>query len=133
MFVWILALGIAAAFPAAAGLVAPCTGTTPGVQGTICTLCDLFKTGQNIFEFAINIAAALMGIGVVYGGILIMIAGGNEELHRRGIDAIRRAAIGFVIVFAAWVIVNTIINVLAGGSGGVPRGFPWPWNEVRCQ
>lgn len=127
----VLALGAAAAFPAAAALVAPCTGTTPGVEGTICTLCDLFATGQNIFNFMINIAAALMGIGVLYGGILLMIAGGNEDLHRKGIDAVRRAVIGFVIVFGAWVIINTILVALGGSAQ--PRGFPWPWNEVRCR
>jgi hypothetical protein len=129
-FAMLLAVGIAGlALPSSAQLVAPCTGTAPGVEGTICTFCDLLATGQNVLNFAIfDIAAVLLGIGVVYGGILLMVSGGNEELRRRGLDALRRAVYGFVIVFCAWVIVNTIINAFAE-----PSAFPWwPWNEVRC-
>jgi ABC-type microcin C transport system permease subunit YejE len=127
----LLAAVMVAAQPASAALVAPCTGDPiPGTDERQCTLCDLFATGQNVLNFLVTISVAVAMIGVMIGGVLIMISGGSERLYQRGVTALRLALTGFIIVMLAYVIVNTIINALAGSSQ--PRGFPWPWNRVSC-
>lgn len=114
------------------GLIAPPTGTVPGVEGRVHTLCDFFATGQNILNFLVTISVAAAGIGIMIGGFLIMLSGANKSWYEKGVSALKAGVIGLVIVFSAWLVVNTIINALVPGVGGVPLGFPWPWNQVRC-
>lgn len=127
----VLVLTIATvALPASAALFTKCTGELiPGTTERQCTFCDLFATGQNILNSLIGFAVAAAGIGIVIGGFYIMISGGNEELYKRGMNALRAGVIGLIVVFSAYVIVNAIINAVAPGAAKV---FPWPWNKVRC-
>ncbi len=99
-----------------------------------CSLCDLFKTMQNVLNFIVSpkggIVFALAVIGIMIGGILIMVAGANTKLYSLGISFLKAAFVGLVIALVAWVIVNTILLLLTGSNQ--PPGFPWPWNEIRC-
>ena len=102
--------------------------------GGPCTLCDLFATGQRILNFLVGppggivfVVAVLM---IMFGGILIMVSGGNKQIYGNGIFALKHAVIGLAIALTAWIIVNTIIVGLAGGDR--PPGFPWPWHEIHC-
>jgi hypothetical protein len=135
LFMLILGVGFSAPAALNAALVAPCTGQVPGVEGTVCTLCDLFKTGQNILNFMVSpqggLVFVLSVIGIMIGGILILVSGANQQLYAKGVFALKAAVTGLAIALAAWVIINTILVALTGSQQ--PQGFPWPWNEVRCQ
>lgn len=124
------------AWGAQRGLVAPPTGEVEGVEGRVHTLCDLFATGQRVLNFLVGPPGGLVFvvsvIGIMIGGILIMVSGGNQQVYAKGVFALQAAVIGLAIALAAWVIINTIIVGLAGG-GARPPGFPWPWHEIRCQ
>jgi hypothetical protein len=99
-----------------------------------CTLCDLFATGQRVLNFLVGppggLVFALAVIGIMIGGMLIMVSGGNKELYSKGVFALKAAVIGLAIALSAWIIVNTIFLALAGGPR--PPGFPWPWHQIRC-
>ncbi len=79
------------------------------------TLSDLVR---NLFNFAFTIAPILAGLVIIYGGFRIMTAAGSPEALRSGREAITAAIIGLVIVFGAWLIVDTIITKLFGLSFG---------------
>ena len=114
--------------PAGAEGLVQC-GTKVDASGAItnpCGICDLFKLVSIIVNFiTYNIAAPLATIMLIYGGVMLIISGGSEERKKKGLNAIWAAVWGLVIVFGAWLIVNTIINSLANNefSGGWNR-FP---------
>ncbi|MEX2436812.1 MAG: pilin [Candidatus Paceibacterota bacterium] len=98
---------------------------TCNVEGA-CGLCDAFKVGANITDFMINIALLLGVLMTVYGGFLMMTAGSSQEKYSRGKSAITWAIIGMIVVLSSWVIVNTLIHVLAG------EGVNVPWATISC-
>lgn len=106
---------------AAQGLV-PCG---PGTSKTSCDLCDLFTLVQNVINFSIGIAMVLGTAFIVYGGFLILTAGGSPERVKSGRSAIIAAIVGLIIVLGSWLIVDTVIKVISGGAFG-------PWNKLTC-
>jgi len=115
-------------FVNAAGLV-PCGGHD--VDGNLepeCNFCFLLQMIKDIIYKALEfIAIPIAVIMIAYGAFNIMFAMGNEEKAKKGRQVIQAAVFGAVIVLAAWVIVNTVINILADQSK-----FPWPWNQLPC-
>jgi hypothetical protein len=106
----------------------------PSGPGGTYTFCDLFATGQRVLNFLVGppggLVFVLAVIGIMIGGMLIMVSGGNKELYSKGAFALKAAVIGLAIALSAWIIVNTIFLALAGGPR--PPGFPWPWHQIRC-
>ncbi len=96
-------------------------------RGVDCNFCELFHTFQHVILLLIYFAFIAALISIIIGAFLIMISGGNPGTFASGKNAIFSAVIGVVIVLAAWVVVNTIIQVLAN-----PSEFPLPWNQLSC-
>ncbi|MFN7088338.1 MAG: hypothetical protein ACK4NX_00720 [Candidatus Paceibacteria bacterium] len=89
-----------------------------------CTPCDLFATGQRILNFMVFILALpATVIFMMVGGLMMIIAGGNEAMLSRGRSTFQAAVVGFIIVLVAWVVIDTIIAFLA--NPGVPRLRQW--------
>lgn len=104
--------------------IVPC-GTR--ANPAMCTVCDFFKLIQNIINFLLFVAAPLVTLGAIYIAFIFLFSGGSSKLIQ---DA--RSKIGFLIwgvvwVFGSWLVLNTILNVVAN-----PAAFPWPWNKVQC-
>jgi type IV secretory pathway VirB2 component (pilin) len=91
-----------------------------------CTFCDLLKTANNIIEFLREVAVLLVILGIVFGGLTMMLAGGNENQFKKGKKIIWDSLIGLVIVLAVWVFVDTLITSIASGKA-VP-----PWHTINC-
>jgi len=108
----------------AAGLV-PCGGHGE----PDCTFCHLFVMINNIVQFIIfrlvPVVAVLM---LVIGGTIFFFAGAKPDLlmHAKGI--ITSTIIGLVIVFSAWVIVNTILTKL----GIIDTPSILEWYNINC-
>lgn len=100
----------------------------------LCQFCDLFKLIHNIFQYlAFTVTPALSVVVFLIGAFLLMFSGASEQLKTQGKAAIRGAVIGIVIVLLSWLIIDTVINVLAEvGGGGGNAGFPWPWSQPDC-
>lgn len=101
-------------------------GDIPTGEAVGCDLCDALKVGANITDFLIQIALILVVLMTVYGGFLMMTAGGSQEKYSRGKSSITWAIIGLVIVLSSWVIVNTLIHIMAG------EGVNVPWSTISC-
>ena len=97
-----------------------------------CSTCDLNDGFQTIINFT-QILLALTGTAALlmfmYGGVLWIIAAGNQEQIQKGKAAIQAAAIGIIIILSAWLIVNFTINALTGGNVGgqaeIFNNIPW--------
>lgn len=72
-------------------------------------------TPERVVSLIINTVLGLLGvlfvILVIYGGILWMTAGGNEETVKKAQNIIKRAIVGLVIVLLAYMISIFIISI----------------------
>lgn len=80
---------------------------------------NIFKPGTTIPDLIkkiINLAMTLAGLValafIIYGGYLYIMSAGSPEESKKAMQAITQAAIGLVLVLAAWLIIMTVINVL---------------------
>ena len=127
-------LASAASFPywGKGGLVSCTGGTTSGTTNNLptCTsLCDLFKTGQNIIYFMMTLAVlAIAPIMIVIGGIMMLISAGSETQVSSGRKMVTGAVIGIAIALGAFIIVNTFFVGIAIITGGTPRS----WFDIKC-
>lgn len=96
---------------------------------------SLQAAGGNLKEFVLNIVNFALGflglvavIIVIYGGVLYVTAGGEQERTDKGKKAITYATIGLLIVMGSFAFVNTIISAGGGegadvvGGGGTTAG-----------
>jgi len=92
----------------AQGLV-PCGGDGQNP----CTFDDLMNLIKNVMNFAMINLAVPAAVGItIYGGVLMVISGGDEVKFKKGKEIIKGVAISFVIMFSAWLIVDTVIGLL---------------------
>lgn len=76
----------------------------------------IFCVLENIIRLALTLAGLIAVAFIIYGGYLYITSAGNPEGSKAGIAAVTNAAIGLVIVLAAWIIINTVLTVLSKGS-----------------
>jgi hypothetical protein len=84
------------------------------------------STDVKISSWIGMIAKSVIGfIGIIFmvlvfmGAFDIVGAGGNDEMVKKGKDKIKNGAIGVLIVFAAYLLTNTILVLATGGEGGI--------------
>lgn len=98
-----------------------------GLNQPDCGKEQLFVLFNTLVEFGLSIVVFLVAIAIVFGGFLILTSAGNPEKVSRGRKAITSAIVGAVIVFSAWLIVNTLITIFTDCYG--------QWNvfgDFRC-
>ena len=87
----------------------PCGGTGQPA----CTFDHLIVLINNVIKFALFYVAIPIAVAViVWAGILIMTSAGNESKISQGRQMITGVMTGLLIAFTAWLIVETIVNVL---------------------
>jgi len=114
----------------AAGLV-PC-GTERDAKGNItnpCTWCHLMQLVKNVINFLMYLVFPLAAIMIVVGGIMIMTAGGSTERVAKGKEIVTAAVVGLLIALLSWLIIDTIIGIIAVGWDSLKIG---PWNKLKC-
>lgn len=100
-----------------------------------CDTCHLFDLLKHTLDFIWKwIAIPVVALMITYGGILLIIpSSGSLE---RGKKIIINALFGLLIVFSAWLIIDTIIKVIAQQSvlSQTPAeiGGYGPWNSFTC-
>ncbi|MBI2451163.1 MAG: hypothetical protein HYV52_02390 [Parcubacteria group bacterium] len=138
-FILIISFLLVVVFPVfARDPLVPCG---PGsISGADCQLCDFFVLAKNIIDFLIyDITPAAAVLFFVWGAVLLIISGTSEQasLRGQGKKIMTNTAFGILIVFSAWLIVNTFLNILIGNSADIgatarPTGFPWAWADYTC-
>ncbi|NQV00461.1 MAG: hypothetical protein HQ538_07010 [Parcubacteria group bacterium] len=88
-----------------------------------CTTCDILMVTGNIFRLVFEIVGIVAVAVITMGGFFYVTSGGSEEAIASAKKTIVAAVLGTLIVFAAWVIINTILNL----TGFNIEGGTW-WN-----
>ena len=83
-----------------------------------CTISDLVQVGVNITKIILGVIGSLALLMFVYGGFMFLISAGSQDKITKAKSILVNAAIGILVVFCAWVIVNFVIVVLTGGEIG---------------
>lgn len=133
------AVMLAGALPAAAGLIPDqivpkeCTLGAIRSGSSGCTVCHLGVVAINITQFlmfAIALPAAALLIAI--GGITLLVSGGSETAIKRGKQTLTYAITGLLIIFLAWLGVDTIIKVLTSNQQSF-RGTFGPWHQLPVE
>jgi hypothetical protein len=103
----------------------PCTAEC---ECAPCTLCHLFVLFKRIVDFlTLYILFPLAVLMIVVGGVMFLIAAGDPEKIRTAKKILTSVVIGLVIIFLAWLIVDTIIMFITK-SGSPFRN----WSTINC-
>lgn len=95
-------------------LILPLAAKSAIVPCDQCGLCDFFLLIKNIFNFiAFKLTPPVGGFLILLAGFLFLIAGGSEEKVSQAKKVFINAFIGVLIVYCSWLIVNTLIGVMA--------------------
>ena len=89
------------------------TAIVPACEGSGCGWTQLMQLARNIVDFLLyGLALPLAAVAFAYAGFQLMIHGGSDTARQNAKDAFLWAAIGLVVAFGAWVIVQFIMVVL---------------------
>lgn len=97
----------------------------------MCTLCDLIKGFNEVIQYIMKIAIGVALLAMAVGGVLYVVSAGESGTMEMAKSAITNAAIGFVIVFAAYLIVNTTVTYL-GTTGTLGMKTATTWGQFDC-
>lgn len=102
----------------------------------MCTLCDLIAGLNYIIKYLMKIAVGVALLAMTIGGVMYVVSFDNKDLTGKAKSAIENAAIGFVIIFAGYLIINTTISYI--GSRKDVNGNPTfgmtitSWGNFDC-
>lgn len=91
----------------------------------MCTLCDLIGGLNLIIHYAMQISIGIGVLAFAAGGVMYIVSAGDPGLKGTANATMKNAALGFVIIFAAWLIVNTVIQSLGAYSNLGIRITSW--------
>jgi len=93
-----------------------------------CTLCHLFVLFKKIVDFiTIDVLFPLAVLMIVVGGVMFLTAAGDPGRIGNAKKMLTATVIGLLIIFLAWLIVDTIIMFLT------PAGSPFQnWSTINC-
>ncbi|MSR71288.1 MAG: hypothetical protein EXS50_01265 [Candidatus Taylorbacteria bacterium] len=97
------------------GLI-PCGNETQ----KMCTFDDLIKGIEGLINFMIYLAIPLSVVAFGYAGFTYMTAAGDQGKIKTAHKTFGLVVTGLVIMFAAWLVVNTIVTTLLKDATSVP-------------
>jgi len=110
-----------------------CTGEDTTIDN--CGVTQAFQTMINVSRLILAITGSAALLIFIYGGLLWIIAAGNQEKIEQGKTAMQAAVIGLIIILGSWLIVNFTIYALTGGKAGdlgeIQKLFGKPWSEEQ--
>ncbi|HOF42480.1 MAG TPA: pilin [Candidatus Moranbacteria bacterium] len=95
----------------------------------MCTLCDLVKGINDIVQFLMKVSIGIALLAITIGGILYIISSGDSGMMDKAKSAIKNALIGFIVVFSAYLIINTTIVYLGTKAD---LGISAHWGTFDC-
>jgi len=88
------------------GPIVPCGGQ----EQPACQFCHIFVLITNIINFILTcLTPVIGGLMLIIGGLYLLTAGINPQSLNRAKSVITAAIIGIVIIFIAWVFLNTLL------------------------
>jgi len=107
----VLALTSAPFFANAAGLV-PCGGTGTGPDAHPCTVLDAFYGVARVTNWLIMMAGVYAVYQFVNAGFWLVASSGDEEKITKYRKSLQSTIVGFFVVVAAYMFMNTAVNIL---------------------
>lgn len=92
-----------------------------------CGTCEFAEMINNVIRFLITFASLAATIMIIYGGFRLLTAGGNVSGKEAAKSIIVNVLIGYVLLLAAFLIVNTVLGVLLLGSSP-----SLGWQNIEC-
>jgi hypothetical protein len=108
-------------FSFADGLV-PCGGP----DEPACQACYVVVLVDGVVQWLIGILATIAAIMIVYAGIKLVTSGGNVSAKTSALSMFNNVIIGFVIVMAGWLLIDTIMKAMVNDQ---VYGM---WNKIQC-
>jgi hypothetical protein len=71
----------------------------------------------NIINYLLVAAGGVALLFMVWGGIRMLLSGGNPEQVKTGKTTLYNALVGFVIVMAAYIIINLVLAAVGASPG----------------
>ncbi len=90
-----------------------------------CDFCALLQMAKNIIDLLFKILVIAAVILIVWAGIKLVTSAGNTHALEDAKSMVTNVIIGFVIVMAAWLIVDTIFKMLVKDTDNFGV-----WNEL---
>ena len=115
------------------GPIVPC-----GFGGDQCHFCHVFVLIDNIIAFILTcLTPVAAGFMIIIGGIYLLIAGGSPGLFDKAKKALTGAVIGLVVIFVAWVFLNTFFTYIGvaewtGFLDDPATPEEEGWFEIKC-
>ncbi len=111
-----ITLGGLAFFNFANAALVTCGGRPNSAIPKACGIQDLIDNIFVIVNFLLGIASFVAIAYIVYGGVRMLSALGNEEQIKAAKSTITNAIVGLVIVLLAFVIITSVTSYLTGRS-----------------
>jgi hypothetical protein len=97
--------------------------------GEQCQFCHIFTLINNILGFILTcLTPIIAGLMLVLGGIYMLTAGPSPERMSQAKSIITAVVIGLVIIFLAWVFLNTFLDAI-GVAEWTGLGTWW---KIKC-
>lgn len=100
-----------------------------GTGQPLCTTCDFLVLGKNISDFIlVYLVPAISALFFIYAGFEILLGGGIQSRVARGRAVFQTTAYGLLIIFLAWLIVNTVLRTVASDENIAEN-----WWKLECR
>ena len=99
-------------------------------NGLDCNFCDAISMTNIIVEWVIGISLLLAVILLVVAGFRLITSGGDRSAYESSKKLLYNALIGFMLILAAWTIVDTFLKLIA--TDEAQDAAFGVWNDVEC-
>lgn len=108
---------------------APALGLVPVMcqNPQTCGTCEFVELINNVISFLITFASIAATLLIMYAGFKLVTSGGNVSAKGFAKSMITSVLIGYVLILAAFLIVNTALGVLLPGNSTVLG-----WQRIEC-
>lgn len=97
----------------AAGII-PCGRSSGSTEEQApCTVCHIVVAGNNVIKWGTGIMGVIAVTVLFAMAVLYVVSAGDEGMMKTAKGGIWAALIGFTVMLSAWLIVNTVLSVLA--------------------
>lgn len=117
-----------------------------GCTGLDCSACNIVEMANGLIKWLIGILFLLFAVLMMIAGVRLVTSAGNPSALSDAKDKFINAIVGFLIILAAWLIVDTIMKGLVGmkdedgnvirtgalATNGNSQGWLY-WSQVECQ
>jgi len=89
--------------------------------------CEFVELVNNVMQFLIGLSVILAVIVFIYAGYLMVLSRGDVGQVQQAKGLFANVAIGVVLMLSAFLIINTILSIMLGGSEKALN-----WSSIEC-